>query len=430
MNARALLGRRDFRLLLIGTALSMLGDSALIIALAVWARELTGSYSAAGFTLFALVGPSLFAPFAGLVVDRTRRRTLLVVTNLATAVALLPLLAVHDRGQVWIIFAVGVAYGVSYLFIGSAMNGLLKEILPEELLGDANGLLQTIRESLRLAGPIAGAALFAALGGGAVAIADAATFVVATGFLVCLHVREGEPEPREHHFLAEATAGARHIAAEPVLRRTVLAVAVAFLVAGFAESIFFPVLDHLHEPATFAGPLLSTQGIGAIAGGLSAPWLIRRIGESALVGAGLALFGIGDLILAAPSLPVVLGGIVVAGIGVAWAVVGFTTLLQRRTPNRLMGRVSSAADLLVGTPQTLSIGVGAVLVAAVDFRVLLLVMAVVLVAAGGFLLVRPAGPALVGGDAPVSPALGDPDPAVPGTGAAAAPLPLLRGDAA
>lgn len=46
-----MLCRRDFRLLLIGTPLLMLGDSALIIALAVWARELTGSYSAAGFTL-------------------------------------------------------------------------------------------------------------------------------------------------------------------------------------------------------------------------------------------------------------------------------------------------------------------------------------------------------------------------------------------
>lgn len=388
MNARALLARRDFRLLLVGTALSMLGDSALIIALAIWARELTGSYSAAGFTLFALVGPSLLAPFAGLVVDRVRRRTLLVVTNVATALALLPLLLVHDRGQVWIIFAVGVAYGVSYLFIGAAMNGLLKEILPPDLLGDANGLLQTIREALRLAGPIAGAALFAALGGGAVALADIVTFAAATAFLLGLRVRETAPEPEPQHFLTEVTAGVRHLAGDAVLRRTVLAVAVGFLVAGFAESIFFPVLDHLHEPATFAGPLLSMQGVGAIAGGLSAPWLIRRIGESALVGSGLALFGVGDLVFAAPSLPVVLGGIVVAGLGVAWLVVGFTTLLQRRTPNRLMGRVSSAADLVVGTPQTLSIGVGAVLVAVVDFRVLLLVMAIVLVGCGAVLLTR------------------------------------------
>lgn len=383
-----LLQRRDFRLLLIGTALSMLGDSALIIALAVWARELTGSYSAAGFTLFVLVGPSVLAPAAGVVVDRFRRRTLLVVANLLTSVALLPLLLVQDRGDIWILFAVGTAYGLSYLVVGSALSGLVKELLPEDLLADANGLLQTVREGLRLAGPIGGAALFAALGGAAVAVADIATFLVATGFLLLLHVRERAPQPRESRLLAEAAAGGRHILADPVLRRTVLATAVGFLVAGFAESIFFPVLDHLGEPPSFAGPLLSTQGIGAIAGGLTAPWLIRRCGESALVGGGLVLFGIGDLVLAAPSLPVVLGGIVVAGVGVTWLVVGFTTLLQRRTPHHLMGRVYSAADVLTGAPQTLSIGVGAVLVGIVDFRILLAVMATVLSAAGAYLLLR------------------------------------------
>ena len=61
-------------------------------------------------------------------------------------------------------------------------------------------------------------------------------------------------------------------------------------------------------------------------------------------------------------------GIVVLGFALPVFIVAFTTLMQRRTPNRLMGSVSAAADVVLGTPQAISIAVGALVVSLVSYR--------------------------------------------------------------
>ena len=157
----------------------MFGDTALWLALAIWAKKLTGSSAAAGMVMFCLAAPQLLAPLSGMVVDRVRRRPLLIAANLATAVAVLPLLLVNDRGDVWILYAVTAAYGVSFSVLGAGESALLATMLPADELADANGVMQTAREGLRLVAPLAGAALFTAAGGAAVVLLDVATFVVA-----------------------------------------------------------------------------------------------------------------------------------------------------------------------------------------------------------------------------------------------------------
>jgi len=76
---RELLRIRDARIFLAGWTVSQFGDWALIIVLAVWAKALTDSNASAGLVFFALAAPSIFSPLAGMVVDRVRRRPLLVV---------------------------------------------------------------------------------------------------------------------------------------------------------------------------------------------------------------------------------------------------------------------------------------------------------------------------------------------------------------
>src|SRR6185437_9953201 len=111
---RRVLARRDARLYMAGQGFSLFGDSSMWLALGIWAKTLTGSSGAAGLVFFAVVAPQLGAPAAGLLVDRVRRRPLLIVTNLATGAVVLALLAVHGRGQLWLIYAVAALYGASY----------------------------------------------------------------------------------------------------------------------------------------------------------------------------------------------------------------------------------------------------------------------------------------------------------------------------
>ncbi|MCO5997452.1 MFS transporter [Actinoallomurus rhizosphaericola] len=371
---RAVLRIPAFRLLFTGLAASMVGDALLILVFAIWVKTLTGSNGAAGLVTLFVAAPYVLAPLGGWLVDRFRHRPFLVVANLASALTLLPLFAVQDAADVWIIYAVAALYGISSVTIAAALSGLVKELLAEDLLADANGTLQTVKEGLRLGGPLAGAALFATLGGAAVAAIDAATFVVAAVVIARIPLREDPPVRSGLRGLSELTAGVTHLRTDPALRRMTIAMAIGFLVSGITESAVFAVIDQgLHRPPAFVGVLTSAQGLGAIAGGLRVARLIARVGELTAITIGLAAVGLGNGLYALPSLPVILIGLVITGLGQATMVVGFATVIQRRTPGPLIGRVSTATEMLVTGPQTVSIAAGAALISVVDYRLLLMV---------------------------------------------------------
>jgi MFS family permease len=385
---RTLLSYRDARLLLVGQSLSAFGDWAMLIVLAVWMKSLTGSSALAGLTFFVFAAGSLLAPLGGLLADRVRRRPLMIVSDCVLGAFVLVLLLVHDRSDAWLIYAVAFAYGAVGTVFFPARAALLKVMLPEELLADANGALTATREGLRIIAPLAGAGLYTVLGGSAVAVLDSATFAASAFFLSRMRVVEEKPAPSEHHFVREVTAGLRHVWETLPLRQIVGGVAIALLVVGFAETLIFYVIAALGKTPSFFGVFATIQGIGSIAGGVTAAAVLRRFGDVRLVGLGLALFAFADLCLIVPSLGIVLVAGPIAGIGVSWAIVGFSTALQMRTPLVIQGRVSAAADLTLSVAQAASIGTGALLSTFVDYRILFGVMAAVVLASGGYLLTR------------------------------------------
>jgi MFS family permease len=385
-NSGHILSRPDFRLLFGGLVASMIGESILLLALAIWVKDLTGSNGLAGATIFAVVAPMAFAPIVGWVVDKFRRRPFLVVANLAAAAVLVPLLAVRTADDVWIVYVVGVLYGISYIAISSALNGLIKEVVPAGQLAEANGALQTVKQGLRLVGPIAGAGLYAGVGGWTLTVIGAVGFVIAAMAIFALRVAEAKPKPGGLHWVAEAAAGVRHLVREPALRRTTSGVALAVLLIGFGESIFFAYVDEgLHRSPSFLGVLVSIQGIGGLLGGLTAARLVRRAGEVAAAAIGVMLLGVTNFAFVYPSLWLAVPATIMFGAGLPWAIVGFNTLLQRRTPHEVLGRVSAATEMLIAGPQAVSIGVGAVLVSIVDYRLLFVVMGVGVTLAGWYL---------------------------------------------
>jgi MFS family permease len=380
-----------FRRLLAGQSASSFGDTALYLSLGIWAKDLTGSNAAAGAVFLALTIPVLLGPFAGSLVDRVRRRPLLIATNAGTGLVVLSLLAVHSSAQLWIIYAVAFGYGSAANVCWAAQSALLKDLLPDDQLASANAATQTLTQGLRLVSPLAGAGIYTTVGGGALAMFDAFTFALAILALAGIRVEESRPVP-SGPWRREFLAGFQHIRAVALLAQVTTASAVAFGVLGLYETVAFAIIDQgLHRPPSFFGVLTSVQGVGAIAGGLTAGRFSRTLGEARLVGLSLAAFATGSLTFMVPSTPVVLAAAVVNGAAMPWFIVGFSTAMQRHTPPGLQGRVTAAGNLLVLTPQTASIALGAVLVGVVDYRLLLLATAAVTALAALPLLRRPAG---------------------------------------
>lgn len=387
---RRLLANRDFRLVLAAEVTSAFGDWAMFIVMAVWMKTLTGSSWRAGMVFFALALGALAGPLGGLLADRFKRRPMMIASDVVLAAVVLLLLFVHTAADAWLIYLVAVLYGAVGTVFYPARAALMRLMLPEELLADANGALSIARQGLRVVAPALGAGLYVAFGhnGGTVAILDAASFVGSALFLLGVRLRETRPEPPEHHFMREVTKGLEHVWQTLPLRQITIGTTVALLVAGFTETLIFSVLQAVGKSPAWFGVLAPLQGAGSIAGGVTAGIVVRRLGETRTVGLGLALFGLCGALLAVPSLAVVAAAFTVAGVGVVWLIVGFTTALQTKTPLAIQGRVSAAADISLSVAQAVSIATGAALSTTVDFRVLLLVMGGIVAASAAYLLTR------------------------------------------
>ncbi|GID90951.1 MFS transporter [Amorphoplanes digitatis] len=384
--------RRNVRLWVAGTGISVAGDAALSVALSVWVKELTGSNGQAGLAFLAFLAPRLLTPFTAVLADRLRRRPLVVVLNLLLAAWVSLALLVDGPAGVpllyLVLFGVGLGTGLHH----AAGTALLTRLVPAERLGATNAVLRTAQEVGLLVAPAVGTALYVAFGARAVAALDAATFVLCAALVAAVRVHEPRPEPRRGSRWAELTAGLVHVAGTAGIRRVVLAMGGALLVFGFFESIVFAVVDEgLHRPAAFLGVLATVKGAGSVAGGLLAVRIVRGLpagGEARLTVLGLGLLGLGSAVMLLPAVPAVLAGAAVVGLGIPMAIVGLFTVAQQHTPPHLQGRVAGAAGTLVTAPQVASVAVGAVLIGWVDFRVLLAVVAATVLLAAGCLAAR------------------------------------------
>ncbi|HET9897655.1 MAG TPA: MFS transporter [Streptosporangiaceae bacterium] len=376
---RRILADRNMQVLLAGQSVNMLGNTAMLIVLGIWVKDLTGSSGAAGL-IFLLLGASAFlSPGTGLLVDRFPRRLVLIVNDLATAASMVLLLLVHDKRDVWLLYVVAGVYGMSGQIYRAARGGLLHSMVPDEWLGDAIGLLSSMSQGLRIVAPLLGAGAYTAFGGRAVALGDMGTFVFSVASYLLLRppsdlvrpARDEQADDRRSQLWTDLVAGIRHVLKHPDIRRMVLASSVAFAGAGMIDVAMFSLVDQgLHQKTALIGVMTSFEGAGGIFAGLGAGWLMRRFGEYAVASAGFLLIGIAMAISATVTLTGVLAGAALLGLGLPLVLVAELTIVQRRTTAELQGRALSASDAIITTPFTLSIAVGAVIIGAVGYQII------------------------------------------------------------
>jgi len=360
--------------------LSGFGGAAMSLVARVWVLELSGSSSLAALAGFCVYVPTLVGPVLGALVDRLPRRPLMVWTNLLTAAALLSLLTVRSAHQAWLIFAVMLGYGVSYVLLDAGEAALLPGALPAAALGAVNGLRSSAQEGMKLIAPLVGAVLFAWQGGQPVAVLTALVLSAAAGLYCLLRVGQASPTSTTRSS-GQIRDGVRALWSIPGLRTVVFIGSVSIAMSGLSDAAVYSVVtDDLDRPAAFIGVLASAQGGGAILGGLIVGRLLRWRGELCVAVLGATLFAIGSAARCVPWWPVVVASSVVVGIGLPWTLVAAVTAVQTRTPEDLLGRVAATANSLLFAPVAVTIPIGAAIVL-VEHHLPLLVAAIICLAA-------------------------------------------------
>lgn len=389
MTVRRVLGDRTATTCLGGVLVSGFGDSAMMLVAGIWVKTLTGSNSLAAAVTFCVWAPTLVGPVLGTVADRVRRRPLLIWTNAGLAALLPVLLAVRTGRDVWLLFAVFTLIGAASVLADAAEAGIVTAAVPADLRGDFNGLRMTVNEAMKLLAPLAGAGLFLRFGGGAVALLDAATFVLAALAFAALRVGEQPAAPAVAGLREQTAEGIRHLRSDSLLRRLVTGGAVAMFLSGMSSAAIYAMTDSgLHRPPAFVAVLYAVQGSGSIVAGVVSGAIMRRMPERVFAATGLMLSTAGAAVRAVPSLPVCIVGTLAIGVGLPWVIVAAFTAVQQRTGPELVGRVAAAAGTVVFAPTAVAAAVGAGVVAVVDFRVQLVGVGAAGWLAAWFLLLR------------------------------------------
>jgi Na+/melibiose symporter-like transporter len=361
---RVLAGYRDLRLVLSAGLISMTGDWILRVGLVYRVYALTGSTVASALTMASSFVPQvLLGALAGVFADRWDRRRTMIAANLLLAAGLLPLLLVRGAGQVWIVFAVLLFESIVQQFFSPAEQALLPRLVPDDQLISANAVSGQAQNLARLTGSGLGGVIAAAGGIAAVAVADAASFVISAA-LIALVAVSGRPEagPRAPASLRHRVAvlrgdladGLRWSARHRVVRALMIFILVTSIGEGIMSTLFAPYVRHvLHGSSQAYGLIAAVQAIGGITGGVIAASAGRRVSASQLLGWGAVAFGAVDLGIFLYPLgylavwPAAVG-MVIVGVPGALTIAGAMTLFQRSTDDGLRGRVFGALGAAEG----------------------------------------------------------------------------------
>jgi MFS family permease len=365
------LRHRDFRYLWLAQSSSVIGDCIVIVALALFVIELTGSATDLGLVLAASSLPLVaFLLIGGVWADRLPRHRVMVVTDLVrfSLHALLAVLIFSSAVRIWQLIAIEALFGTAEAFFRPAANGLLPQTVPEAEIQQAQGLSSLSNNIGEFAGPALATALVLGLGAGWAFALDAATFLLSAALLSRVRPRRreivpsllaepapspaplAEPSPGLPPEGAPAPAGVwadiRDGFREVRSRDWVWATLAAFCVALFTGLAPWFVLGPLVAREQYGeigvyGIVSAVLGIGTIAGSLlGIGWRPRFPIRAAMLAiilwpAAAVLYAIGA------TLWLVVPAMLIGGGGIALFDVWWTTALAERIPADKLSRVSS-----------------------------------------------------------------------------------------
>lgn len=269
---------RNYRLFFAGQSISLVGTWLTRIATSWLVYRLTKSPMALGIIGFAGQIPTLiFAPYAGVLVDRKNRHRIMVVTQFFAMLQSLALAALALSGmiQVWHVLVLSIAQGIINAFDTPARQAFLIEMVEKPSdLPNAIALNSSMVNGTRLLGPAIGGVLIARVGEGMCFLVDGISYMAVIASLLMMHVKPREipliNSGARAHF-QEALGYAWHFTP---IRSILLLIAIVSL-AGMPYVVLMPAVASqvLHGDAHTLGFLMGASGVGAL---FSALYLASR----------------------------------------------------------------------------------------------------------------------------------------------------------
>ena len=348
---------RGFRILWAGMTISLVGDGVTLIAIAWQVYQLSNVPTALGITLMAMSVPQiLLLLFGGFVSDRFERCRVMLFADLVRGCALLVMGVLSIAGvlEIWHMAAIAAVYGAGNAFFGPAFDALVPDLVPDELLAQANSLDHFVRPvSVRLVGPALGGWIIATVGVGWAFILDAASFAVSIACLLQLGQLQTAPqadvESDSGSIWTEIREGFSFVRCNVWLWGTFSAATLGYLIFLGPAEVLLPYLvkNDLSGSASDLGTVFAMGGLGAITASIvmSQRGMPNRNMSFIYIAWSLSTLAVAGYGLAGFPWQVMLTCFAFNAFETARQIVWLTTK-QSLVPTRLLGRVSSLEWLI------------------------------------------------------------------------------------
>ncbi len=352
--------------LVLAQAISVSGDMVLLTAASIAVFQATDSATAVSLLLAVAALPTVvLGPFAGTIADWFPRRTLLVITDLACAVACVLSLAVSRALplEAAAFFSIASVSALS-AFYRPAAQALVPSLVSSDSLGRANSALRLATSLASIAGPAAAAFMVGRGGLELVLAVDAASFLVSAGLALMIQHVPLAATPARRNIFRDATAGLDYVRRSSNIRTVTTAIGVVLLVGTLVNAGTLPLVTRsLELPAGRYGALLAVEGAGAMA--LAVILVVFGPGTRLLVTGSFALLGAGATTIAlggSPSFAVSAAALLLQGASVVAFQVAFSSYLQQQTEDAFRGRVMSLVGVVASLAQLLGFAVAGPLI--------------------------------------------------------------------
>lgn len=349
---------RGLFMIWLGQMVSGIASSITAVALPIWIFSITDSGTAVAFLEFFFFGSYLLAVlFAGILIDRSDRKTMMLMYDFLSLSSLAVLLVLETAGllEVWHLYIAAVLQGVGSAFQAPSYAAAITTMVSRHQYIRANSLMSLLYGIPEIFGPVLAGLTYVIIGLSGIIVMNLIAFVISIGVLLFVNIpatpQTAEGEQSHNKFLSEAIYGIKYIFQRPALLGLQLIFFTGNLFTGIALSaaaLYPMILLRTGNNPEVLGTIQSVGALASVVAGivLTAWGGIKRPARAIILGwmissfLGLTLFGVGQVIW------IWLIAIIVDSIFDPVVNVSIDAFLQAKVPPDLQGRVFSASDFI------------------------------------------------------------------------------------
>ncbi|UCE92395.1 MAG: MFS transporter [Methanobacteriota archaeon] len=398
-NRSALWNHRDFLNVWAAETISVFGSQFYLIAMPLAAVIILDASAYEMGILFSLemLPFLLFGLLAGVLADRRRRRTIMIVCDFgrAAVLAVVPVSWYFDALSLPIMYCVAFVAGTFTAFFDIAYQAYLPVLVKRAELLDANSKLETSRASSQVAGPSVAGLAVSAIGAPLAITGNSLSFLGSAVFL--LRVKKKELVQRADTYksvLGEIKEGINVVLSSKTLKGIAGCTATGNLFWGISYAILILFMESTLElSASWIGAVFAVGALGAVAGAVSSSRIVAALGLGKTIILSAFLGGVPSMliVLAYPSNALLL-------LMPIWFATGFTgviynvnqvSLRQAITPDRLQGKMNATMRFIVWGVYPIGGVIGGLLGEIVGLRMTILIAGIGMLASVTWIALSP-----------------------------------------